>query len=124
MTPEEHEKAAKFLELQMPDTDIGSCTVAQYLHAILRTLWFEKEGFSGKRPFGNSDWTCCMSKAAIRAGFVTGKIDEEHGWLDELDRPAFDKLVEQAIDVLCDMSGVLDQADWFTDEDKSGHEEY
>lgn len=44
------------LALPMPDNDAGAATVREYLQALLLVLWMEEEGFSGKRPFGNSGW--------------------------------------------------------------------
>lgn len=38
-------------------SESGASTVGGYLIALLRQLWQEEEGFSGKRPFGNSGWT-------------------------------------------------------------------
>lgn len=31
-------------------------TIKEYFLELLKTLWLEEEGFSGKRPFGNSGW--------------------------------------------------------------------
>ena len=50
MTPEE------ILALPMQENDAGVGTVKEYLVALLANLWYEEEGFSGKRPFGNSGW--------------------------------------------------------------------
>jgi len=39
------------------NSDAGdNLTVRDYFYNLLRTLWIEEEGFSGKRPFGNSGW--------------------------------------------------------------------
>ena len=39
------------------DSDAGdNLTVREYFKTLLLTLWDEKEGFSGKRPWGNSGW--------------------------------------------------------------------
>lgn len=35
------------------DEDI---TFREYFQKLLNQLWYEGEGFSGKRPFGNSGW--------------------------------------------------------------------
>jgi hypothetical protein len=44
------------LELRF-DSDAGdNITIRDYLRILLETLWEEGEGFSGKRPFGNSGW--------------------------------------------------------------------
>jgi hypothetical protein len=44
------------LDLKLPENDAGADTVRDYLKALLLKLWEEEEGFSGKRPFGNSGW--------------------------------------------------------------------
>lgn len=61
------------------DSDAGSqLTVRDYFRALLSTLWEEKEGFSGKRPFGNSGWEYEVHTALAKAGFVDlGEWDEE-----------------------------------------------
>ena len=53
------------------DSDAGSqLTVREYFRELLSTLWEEKEGFSGKRPFGNSGWEYEVHIALAKAGFV------------------------------------------------------
>lgn len=65
------------------DNDSGSDTIRGYLVALLRNLWDEGEGFSGKRPFGNSGWEWDLYAALVRAGFIAGTFDED-GYLDDL----------------------------------------
>ena len=48
-------------------------TVREYLHKLLETLWIEGEGFSSKRPFGNSGWENDLIIPLVKAGFVEGK---------------------------------------------------
>lgn len=52
-------------------------TIRDYLEELLLTLWSEKEGFSGKRPFGNSGWEYDLYIALVREGIVKGSFDEE-----------------------------------------------
>jgi hypothetical protein len=61
------------------DSDAGSqLTVREYFRELLDTLWEHKEGFSGKRPFGNSGWEYEVHSALAKAGFVDlGNWDEE-----------------------------------------------
>ena len=40
----------------MTKNDAKAKTVREYLKMLLERLWEEGEGFSGKRPFGNSGW--------------------------------------------------------------------
>jgi len=72
------------------DSDAGDqITVRQYLHQLLRTLWDEQEGFSGKRPFGNSSWDHDLYGPLAKAGFI------DMGPLDEYGKP-YDWTGEQA----------------------------
>ena len=61
------------------DSDAGSqITIREYFRELLTTLWEEKEGFSGKRPFGNSGWEYEVHIALAKAGFVDlGEYNEE-----------------------------------------------
>ena len=52
-------------------------TVREYLRTLLQTLWDEQEGFSGKRPFGNSCWEYSLYAPLIKQDFINGSIDEE-----------------------------------------------
>lgn len=75
-------------------------TVREYLRRLLSTLWAEGEGFSGKRPFGNSCWEYSLYEAVVRAGKVEGTFDED-GCLDDFDRDAANKLIFELIDTMC-----------------------
>lgn len=44
------------LEIKMPENDAEADTIGDYFRALLMAIWTEGEGFSGKRPFGNSGW--------------------------------------------------------------------
>lgn len=74
----------------------GTGTVRSYLKDLLHTLWVEEEGFSGKRPFGNSGWQFDVYQALVRAGVLEGTLDDE-GFLDDVDRDAGEQLVLAAI---------------------------
>lgn len=52
-------------------------TVREYLRTLLMTLWEEGEGFSGKRPFGNSSWEYEIYNPLVKAGFLQGTVDED-----------------------------------------------
>lgn len=58
-------------------------TVRDYLRELLMTLWNEQEGFSGKRPFGNSGWEYDLYTPLIKAGFIEGKLDS-NGCVDTI----------------------------------------
>jgi hypothetical protein len=83
------------------DSDAGDgLTMRQYLWTLLQTLWVEQEGFSGKRPFGNSGWDYDLFKALVVAGYVEGKLDAD-GFLDTFDKVIAEKLVTQLIACMC-----------------------
>lgn len=93
MTPKE------VLALPMRGNDIDAKTVGDYLRALLKTLWREGEGFSGKRPFGNSGWDFAIKEALIRGGAVQGSLDDD-GFVVTVDDAAVDQIIIAAIDSL------------------------
>ncbi len=66
------------LEMRLEQSDAGdNITVRDYLRLLLETVWEEKEGFSGKRPFGNSGWEYELYAPLIQCGAIQGTLDEE-----------------------------------------------
>ena len=96
MTPEE----VLAVPMDPDENDAAASTVREYLAVLLGTLWEEKEGFSGKRPFGNSSWEYELYAALAKAGAVHGRFDE-HGYVEEMDDDAANKLISAAVDALC-----------------------
>lgn len=94
MTPSE------ILNLPMQGNDADATTIREYLATLLRTLWIEKEGFNGKRPFGNSSWDFDIYDALIRGGAISGSFDAD-GYIDDCDDEAGYRLVKDAIEFLC-----------------------
>lgn len=84
----------------MQDNDAGAATVGDYLVALVRKVWKYGEGFSGKRPFGNSGWEYDIYLALGEAGLIEVSYDESGYYLQEVDRDAADALVNKAIDHL------------------------
>lgn len=86
------------LLIRMPPNGAGAATVGEYLAKLLAELWLHDEGFSGKRPFGNSGWKSEVYFALASAGVVPGRFDAD-GYLDEyeFDTGAADELIQQAI---------------------------
>jgi hypothetical protein len=82
-----------------PDNDSGATSIRGYLVALLAALWQEQEGFGGKRPFGNSGWSCELYEPLGRAGYIQCTFDED-GYLDHTDTGAGDKLIASAIQAL------------------------
>jgi len=71
-----------------------SCTLREYLWALMNKLWIEGEGFSGKRPWGNSDWQHVVYKALVSAKLIPGALDEEGFILDYDDGEAVNLMQE------------------------------
>lgn len=42
-----------------------------YFRRLAIQVYIEDEGFSGKRPFGNSGWSAEIEDPVIEAGFAT-----------------------------------------------------
>lgn len=65
------------------DADVDS--LREYFHALLHQLWVEGEGFSGKRPFGNSGWDFDIYRGLIMVGATEGEvIYDEDGYLVDI----------------------------------------
>lgn len=62
-------------------------TVKDYLKELLLTLWKKGEGFSGKRPFGNSRWTGELAILLIEAKALQGfvKWDDSNTYIQDFD---------------------------------------
>lgn len=95
------------LDCPMQENDSGAYTIKGYLKALLFTLWDEEEGFSGKRPFGNSGWTSDLATALVKGKFIKGRIHSEmedgeivNEYLDDADYPSMNKLIQRAIEAL------------------------
>ncbi|TDP29873.1 hypothetical protein [Nocardia ignorata] len=88
---------AEILELPLETgNDSGATTIRGFLVALLGELWIEKEGFSGKRPFGNSGWQWDLYAALGRGGAVPMTFDE-YGGVDEADTDQCYDLIMSAI---------------------------
>lgn len=90
---------SEFIE---PDISSEPITVRQYFLALLRTLWMQEEGFSGKRPFGNSGWQRVLYTHLVKEGYLSGEVyeDEEVWYLESYDHREAQKLVLALIDAL------------------------
>lgn len=68
----------EWLDIKFHCDDLdGEITIRQYLKQLLLTLWAEQEGFSGKRPFGNSGWDFDLYAPLIKAGAIKGVLDSD-----------------------------------------------
>lgn len=86
------------LEVTFVHSDIGKTTIRGFLRRLLAQVWEDEEGFSGKRPWGNSGWQGDVEAALIRSGFATGSLDED-GYLD--DDGNANEYLRALIDVMC-----------------------
>jgi hypothetical protein len=87
------------LNLPLGQNDAAASTVRDYLTRLLTELWQERDGFSGKRPFGNSGWEYDLYMPLIQAGVVEGTFDDDgyvHTFPDSERRKA-DRLIAEAI---------------------------
>lgn len=99
-TPAQDDLPHRILHLE---TSSG-ITVGQFFGKLLSTLWEENEGFSGKRPFGDSDWQYEVYEAMAKAGIVEMTFDED-GYVDEFtyeEEELADQLIQQAIKLMTD----------------------
>jgi hypothetical protein len=75
-------------------------TVKDYLKKLLTELWNKGEGFSGKRPFGNSGWECELYHTLVINKAISGKYTtDQDGYVDvsECDEKAANRLIFEAI---------------------------
>ncbi|MGC4886615.1 hypothetical protein [Micromonospora sp. DT227] len=91
--------ARKVLDTPMQDNDAGAATIRDYLVELVAAVWRDDEGFSGKRPFGDSGWDHELIVPLVRAGLVDGTFDR-CGYLDQVDAGAARELIAAAIQEL------------------------
>lgn len=97
----------KALKLTFNDREWGGeRTIKEWLKDLLSTLWEQGEGFSGKRPFGNSGWESTFQIVLIQNGCVIGAItsyddeDEECREVTSIDEKAYNQFVFDMIEAL------------------------
>lgn len=90
---------SEILDLPMSMNDAGATTVRAYLIALLSEVWQKGEGFSGKRPFGNSGWEFELYIPLIKASLIKGSLDS-NGYVEDCDNKSADELIFSAIDAL------------------------
>ncbi len=82
-------------EFESPDFE-QTVTIKLYLRELLVTLWREREGFSGKRPFGNSGWEYDLYKVLIECGAIEGTLED--GFVEVVNTNEADQLILKLID--------------------------
>lgn len=88
---------SEILDVEFDSNDLGrTVTVREYFKELLLALWREGEGFSSKRPLGNSSWQWDIYYALADAGVI-----EQWGDPDEpdVDVDRADEKILAAIDV-------------------------
>lgn len=80
-------------------------TVREFFNELLLKLWDEQDGFSGKRPFGNSCWYIPVMEALGKAGAFPATVTESEyeGEPDDVrfDYKIADKFVRGLISRMC-----------------------
>jgi len=89
----------KILNLPMQENDAEAKTIRDYLKELLKELWVEGEGFSGKRPFGNSGWHHELYTTLIIHKVIDGTLDED-GYIDHCDDAQGDTIIIAVINAL------------------------
>jgi hypothetical protein len=81
--------------------DFDNMNVIDWLHELLKTLWIEEEGFSGKYPFGNSGWSSDLVYSLIECGYIPlleGVVCSDDDWPDySYDEKEADRLIRELI---------------------------
>jgi len=88
----------EILAIKMQENDAEASTIGDYLKKLLEAVWREGEGFSGKRPFGNSGWECEIYQALVAGGAVGGVITDDG--LQSCDEAHANSIVFSLIDLV------------------------
>ena len=86
----------KVLSTEFDSYDLGPITVRDYFKELLLKLWSQGEGFSGKRPFGNSGWDLDLARGLIKSKAVKGKLDED-GFVEDVNDKQLTKVTVNLI---------------------------
>ena len=97
----------RLIDVPMCENDVNAKTVGGFLKMLLLRLWEEVDGFSGKRPFGNSDWQYQVYQSLIEAGYDIGCLDED-GYVADVDYTKADKLIMDAISEVFETAPTID----------------
>jgi hypothetical protein len=92
------ESARAVLAVPMGDNDAEAATIGEYLTKLLQGVWEDRDGFDGKRPFGNSSWEGEVYIALVEAGLVAGVMDDDSlEYMEDCDEQYANRLVDAAI---------------------------
>lgn len=85
------------LELKFHSEDLDKeVTIREFFYELMNLLWEEKDEFSGKYAWGNSDWDGDLIKCLVKNKLITGVIDEDDN-LDEYDEEEANKFVRENV---------------------------
>lgn len=87
------------LKMDIDMNDAGASSIREYLKELLFVLWDEREGFSGKRPFGNSGWEFDLYVPLIESGVVEGTLDLD-GYVQHVNKEQADTIIYNCIHAL------------------------
>lgn len=94
------ERALHIARLRMhPDNDADARTVWEYLLLLARRVIKEDEGFSGKRPFGNSGWLRELAWALVTGGVIEGTAQGD-GQVDDWSEGELKSVLLQVVDAV------------------------
>lgn len=91
--------AQEILATPMQENDANATTIGGYLACLSAAVWQKEEGFSGKRPFGNSGWDHDVIRALITAKHVKGSLDAD-GYIVSYDGTEIHNTLITAFDLL------------------------
>ncbi len=74
-------------------------TIREFLKDLLKVLIVEQESFSGKRPFGDSDWFWVLSEPLVTYKLIDGKCDD-NGMIEDFNHQEAEDLFLKLIDAL------------------------
>lgn len=89
----------EILLTKLDTNDAKASTIGQFLAKLTKTVWIEEEGFSGKRPFGNSGWKGPIIHALILEGHLQGELDED-GYIEDYSTTEFNALMAPVFELL------------------------
>jgi hypothetical protein len=90
----------EILELRFYSNDLDvEITIKDFFKELLKKLFEDRDCFSGKRPFGNSDWDGDLCVCLIENKIVNGEIDK-YGYIENCDWAYFDSVVQRLIESL------------------------
>lgn len=108
--------------LNETEVDLGAekITIRQMFVRMMRKCWLD-DGFSGKRPLGDSGWRDDVIKSLVDSGLIRGEIDcdgdlvsSDDGAGGELVLAALDRMAENEKDKDVEIgNGCLDDRRWF-----------